>query len=104
MSSKAGRFLTRWPFLMFGLVTFALFLLDEAIKPLQPTLGPLLRVLILPLWLMRTLEMIIGIGFWPGPVQLLIALPLLFLPYVLADLALALLRRHLGSARAHLLL
>ena len=49
---------------------------------------------------MRTLEMITGIGFWPGPAQVLIALPLLFLPYVLADLALAWLRRHFGSRAA----
>jgi len=97
MSSKAGRFVARWPFLTIGLATFALFLLAEAIRPLQAPLGPLLRVLIVPLWLMRTLEMIAGIGLWPGPAQLLIALPLVFLPYVLADLALGWLRRHIRS-------
>jgi hypothetical protein len=46
---------------------------------------------------MRTLEMIAGIGFWPWPAQALIALPLLFVPYLFADLALAWMRRHLGS-------
>jgi hypothetical protein len=96
MFSKSGRFIARWPFLTFGLATFALFLLGEAIKPLQAPLGPVLRVLIMPLWLMRTLEMIVGIGFWPGPAQLVIALPLLFLPYLLADLALGWARRYVG--------
>ncbi|MGH7468576.1 MAG: hypothetical protein ACRENP_11500 [Longimicrobiales bacterium] len=97
MSINPGRLLARWPFLTIGLVTFALFLLAESLPGFQTTLAPVLRILIVPLWLMRTLEMVVGMGYWPGPVQLVIALPLLFLPYVMADLVLAWLRRHFGS-------
>jgi hypothetical protein len=83
-----GSFLRNWPFLVLGLVTFGLFLALEASGEPPRFLVAVLRVLIVPLWLMRTLEMILGIGYWPGPLQLLIALPLLFLPYVSADLLL----------------
>lgn len=61
----------------------------------QVLLGAL-RVLILPVWLMRTLEMLLGIGSWPVPLQLTVALPLLFLPYALADYALS--RRNIDRA------
>ncbi len=86
-------FLRSWPFLSLGVLTFGLFLAVEAFgEPLRP-LVPVLRVLVVPLWLMRTLEMVVGIGSWPGTLQLLIALPLLFLPYVAADLLLRAARR-----------
>ncbi len=86
-------FLRTWPFLSLGVLTFGLFLAVEGIgEPLRPAV-PALRVLIAPLWLMRTLEMVVGIGSWPGPLQLLVALPLLFLPYVAADLFLRSARR-----------
>ena len=86
-------FVRAWPFLILGFLTFGLFLALEGLgEPLRPLL-PVLRVLIVPLWLMRTLEMVAGIGYWPGPLQLLIALPMLFLPYVAADLLLRSARR-----------
>lgn len=88
----------RWPFLTFGLITFALFLLAEAIPRFQDALAPILRILIMPLWLMRTLEMVVGIGYLPGWIQLFSALPLLFLPYVAADLVLGRLRRRAVNA------
>ena len=86
-------FLRTWPFLTFGLLTFGFFLAVEGFgEPLAPLL-PALRVLIVPLWLMRTFEMLVGIGYLPGPVQLVVAFPLLFLPYVAADLLLRWARR-----------
>jgi hypothetical protein len=88
--------LRRHPFLTVGLATFGLFLLVEAIPgaiQAAPVVIQILRVLIVPLWLMRTLEMIVGMGTWPGIVQLLVALPLLFAPYVLADWVHARVRR-----------
>jgi hypothetical protein len=100
------RLVSRHPFLLFGLLTFGLFLAIETTGDAFPetalgaALISALRVLIVPLWLMRTLEMVVGIGWWPGPLQLVVALPLLFLPYVLADLLLARLRRR-GAHPAH---
>jgi hypothetical protein len=82
----------RHSFLIVGLATFGLFLLVESIPasvPRPPLVIPILRVLIVPLWLMRTLEMMVGMGTWPGILQLTVALPLLFAPYVLADWVLA---------------
>ena len=87
-------FLRTWPFLTLGFVTFGLFLAVEGFGPERlGQLVPALRVLIVPLWLMRTLEMLVGIGSWPSPLQLIVALPLLFLPYVAADLLLGWARR-----------
>ena len=86
-------FLRTWPFLSLGVLTFGLFLAVEALgKPPWPLL-PALRALVAPLWLMRTLEMVVGMASWPGPLQLFVALPLLFLPYVAADLLLRSARR-----------
>ena len=81
-----GSFLRNWPVLSIGVVTFGLFAAVEAFGEPPQFIMPALRVLIVPLWLMRTLQMVVGIGSWPGPLQLLVALPLLFLPYVAADL------------------
>jgi hypothetical protein len=76
-----------------GLLTFALVLALEVFRePLRP-LVPLVRVFSVPLWLMRTLQMLVGIDSWPGPLQVVVALPLLFLPYVAADLLLQRARR-----------
>jgi len=44
-----------------------------------------MRVMIIPMWVMRDLEMLLGMGGWPAAVQLVIALPILFAPYLLAD-------------------
>jgi hypothetical protein len=99
------RLTRRHPFLLIGLLTFGLFLALEAAGDTvrESTLGAValsaVRVLIVPLWLMRTLEMIVGIGSWPAPLQVLVALPLLFLPYVLADAGLARLWRRAERAR-----
>ena len=96
---KVSSFLQTWPFLSLGLVTAALFLAVEGFGERVAPLIPVVRVLIIPLWLMRTLEMIVGIGFWPRPLQYLIALPLLFAPYVAADLLLRQVRRCLVKHR-----
>jgi hypothetical protein len=96
---------TRWsrqhPFLIVGLATFGLFLLVESVSSLArvaPVATQILRVLIVPLWLMRTLELIIGVDSWPGIIQFVVALPLLFAPYVLADWVLARIRAHRASS------
>ena len=90
---KLGAFLRRWPFLSLGLVTAGLFLAVEGFgEPVEPLI-PVVRILIIPLWFMRTLEMVVGIGSWPAPLQYLIAIPLLFTPYVATDLLLRQLRR-----------
>ena len=95
-------FLRAWPFFSVGLLGVGLYLASWGLgEPLRP-LAPVLRVLVAPLWLMRTLEMAAGMGTWPGPLQVLVALPLLFLPYVAADLLLRSARRrraaHAGLA------
>ena len=90
---KVRSFLRTWPFLTVGLLTAGLFLAVSALGEPAEFLIPVLRVLIIPLWLMRTMEMIVGIGSWPMPLQYLIALPLLFVPYVTADLLLGHFRR-----------
>ena len=81
---RLGHFVARWPFLCLGLLTFGAFLAVEAYGMPRGMQQPL-RLLIVPLWAMRTLQMLVRIGYLPGPFQLLIALPTLFLPYVLAD-------------------
>lgn len=88
-----GRFVWHWPFVTLGLATFALFVAAEALNGAAGPLQPALRVLIVPLWFMRTLEMVVGIGSWPWPLQLPVALPLLFVPYAAADLCLNWIRR-----------
>jgi len=79
---RAGRMVARWPFMCLGLVTMLGFLLSGH---LPSGLAELFRVLIVPMWLMRTLQMLVGIGSLPDPAQLLVAVPLLFLPYAGAD-------------------
>src|SRR5688500_18751430 len=59
---KLGAFLRSWPFLSLGLVTVGLFLAVEGFGERVGFLIPVVRILIMPLWLMRTLEMIVGIG------------------------------------------
>jgi hypothetical protein len=90
---KLGAFLRSWPFLSLGLVTVGLFLAVEGFGERVGFLIPVVRILIIPLWLMRTLEMIVGIGSWPSPLQYLVALPLLFTPYIATDLLLRQVRR-----------
>jgi hypothetical protein len=81
----------RYPFLLLGIATFGLFLATGLVSDAAKTseLGRMvvtvLRVLIVPLWLMRDLEMLLGFGNWPGAVELVIGFPLLFAPYILAD-------------------
>jgi hypothetical protein len=97
--AKALRF---FPFITFlGIVTLVLFLLVEWAGPelqetaLGQTLVSMLRVLIIPLWLMRTLVVMGGgaiFGFGGGSFPVLfniLTVPVLLLPYVLADVALA---------------
>ena len=88
---KADAPVKRYPFLLLGIATFGLFLsaglVSDAAKTseLGRTVITVLRVLIIPLWLMRDLEMLLGFGNWPGPVELVIGFPFLFAPYILAD-------------------
>jgi hypothetical protein len=96
---KVSSFLQTWPFLSLGFVTAGLFLAVEGFGERVEPLIPVVRVLIIPLWVMRTLEMVVGIGSWPMPLQYLIALPLLFMPYVAADLLLGQVRRRVFRHR-----
>ena len=74
---------------MIGLATFGVFLVVESMPHVHPAVLSILRVLIAPLWLTRTLQMMVGMGTWPVIAQLIVALPLLFAPYLFADWALA---------------
>ena len=88
---KGYSFVKRHSFLLLGIATFGLFVVmgiaSDAAKAsgVGHSIIDVLRVLIVPLWLMRDLEMLLGMGGWPGPLQLLVALPILFAPYFLAD-------------------
>lgn len=93
------RWLQRHPFLTLGLATFALFVLVESIPAVgTAVVMQFLRVLVIPLWLMRTLEMMVGMGTWPEILQLIVAMPLLFAPYVLADWVLTRVRARRASS------
>ncbi len=89
MSSVVRRF----PFLTVGLLTAGLFLLTAGANNVAGDaavvrgLTAIVRVLIIPMWLMRDLEMILG-GRLPFAVPLFVDLPLLFTPYLVADLVL----------------
>lgn len=82
---------SRHLFLFLGLLTSGLFLVletaSEAAKasPAGEVLVGVMRVMIIPMWLMRDLEMLLGMGAWSLSLQLVIALPILFAPYLLAD-------------------
>jgi hypothetical protein len=88
---RAYAVVKRYPFLLLGFATFGLFLAtglaSDAAKTseLGRMVATVLRVLIIPLWLMRDVEMLLGFGNWPGPVELVIGFPFLFAPYILAD-------------------
>ena len=104
MMLAANRRMRSWvrrhPFLLIGLATFAFFLVVESVPSTvrdAPVAITILRVLVAPLWLMRILEMMLGMGTWPGIAQFLVALPLLFAPYVLADWVLARIRTRRAS-------
>src|SRR5688572_29166517 len=99
VSPRMKSWLRRHPFLTLGLATFALFVLVESVPAVRTAVViQVLRVLLVPLWLMRTLEMMVGMGTWWGILQLIVALPLLFAPYVLADWALARVRTRRASS------
>jgi hypothetical protein len=74
------------------------FLLGESGK-LPSALGDIVRILIVPMWLMRAAQMLVGIGSLPDAVQLFIAVPLLLLPYAGADWLLWRMRRRAHSHR-----
>ena len=92
------RAVVRRPFLSLGILTFTALLAVEAFA-MPPALRGVLRVIIVPLWLMRTLEMVVGVGSLPGAIQLVVALPALFLPYAAADWLLWRARRRWDSGR-----
>jgi hypothetical protein len=105
---NANSFIKRHPFLVLGIVTLGLFVATETMSDTAKGSGlgviiiNLFRVLIVPMWLMRTLEMLLGMGGWPMPLQLLVALPILFAPYVLADYLLQKVRGHgRGQSPSH---
>jgi hypothetical protein len=83
---SARSFFLRWPFVCVGLATAVAFVAVEMATAPPPLAVAILRVFIVPLWLMRTIEMVVGMGDWPRALDLIIGIPLLFAPYVLADL------------------
>lgn len=96
MAAKVLRF---FPFFtLFGLLTFALLLVVQAIGPeVRETasgqlLVTVLRVIIIPRWVMTTLVVIVGgalFGFGGGSFPIwydILTIPVLFLPYILADI------------------
>jgi hypothetical protein len=99
LTRHVRRSVIRRPFLCLGLFTFAAFLSVEVFG-MPPALAAPLRALIAPLWVMRTIEMFLGLGYLPGPAQFVLALPLLFLPYVAADWLLGRARRRHRAHRA----
>jgi hypothetical protein len=88
-------------FIFFGLATIALFLVVGVSgtgfgdTSLGQSLMPVLRVLIFPLWLMRTLMVMVGgviFGFGGGSFPIwydVLTIPVLLLPYLVADFVLA---------------
>ena len=88
------RFVRNWPFLCLGFLTLGLFIGVEAMgEPARTTLVgealvAIVRVLVVAMWLMRYLELFLGMGRLPQVFQLLVAVPLLLAPYVAADLSL----------------
>ena len=87
-------FVRRSPFLLLGVIALVLFLTDalEQSAP-SPNAGSRIvhhgiRVLIAPLWLMRTLEVAIGMADYPPALHYGVALPLLLTPYALVDMLL----------------
>jgi hypothetical protein len=98
----------KYPFFLLGVATFGLFLAAGSISDAAKTseLGRVvigvLRVLIIPLWLMRDVEMLMGMGRWPGAIELVVGFPFLFAPYILADYVLSRARTGLlSSLRSH---
>jgi hypothetical protein len=96
MTTKVFRF---FPFFtLFALLTFALFLIVQAMGPeVRETasgqvLVNVLRVIIIPRYLMTTLVVIIGgaiFGFGSGSFPIwydILTIPVTFLPYILADI------------------
>jgi hypothetical protein len=76
----------RWAWTAVGLATAGLFLLAERFLDPTSLLAIPLRWLVVPLWLMRLVEMGLGLARLPEAWQLAIGLPLLFLPYVGMDI------------------
>jgi len=102
------RILRSHPFLLVGLLTYAMFLTVEALpaethaSPVVRAAMPVMRVLIVPVWLGWVVVTIISIQLFgthtsPGALRVLRLLQLMagFAPYVLAD---ALLRRRRAAA------
>jgi hypothetical protein len=103
--AKVFRFFPLFPFFtLVGLLTLALFLLQAAIGPevrgtaFGQIIIIVLQVIIIPLWLMRTVVVIIGVvlfGFGGGSFPIwydILTVPVLLLPYILADVLLAKIR------------
>ena len=91
-------------FTLFGVLTLAFFLLLQWLGPevretaFGQVLVSLLRVLIIPRWLMTTLVVMLGgalFGFESGSFPVwynILTVPVLLLPYILADIILAKIR------------
>jgi hypothetical protein len=84
--TRLGSLLRRWACTALGLVTAALFLLAEGFLHPSSLLAVPLRWLIVPLWLMRYVQVWLGLASWPWALQVAVGLPLLFLPYIGADM------------------
>lgn len=96
-----SRLMRSWPFTFLGLFTIVLFLVAEALDrggreiPHVEALHGLLRVIIIPIWLMRYAVVAVGgmlFGFSEGkgfPIWYeILTVPILLLPYIALDLIL----------------
>lgn len=98
--SRKSPFMRRvgtWPFTLFGLFTLAVFVaIGLSGSPGAGSFGPLLRVLIIPIYVMRLV--VVGVGgmlfgqSFPVWYEIL-TLPVLLLPYMALDGTLMLMRR-----------
>ena len=75
-------FIRRHPFLTLAVPTALGFI---AVEAGATWLAPTVRILIMPMWLIRTIEMALGFGALPTWFNWAVGLPLLFLSYLAFD-------------------
>ena len=85
------RFIARWPFSLFGALSALAMLIVGSFNPFGLAQNPLVRVIIIPAYLVHVIELAIGLRFLSPSPDLM--LPLLILPFVGLDLLFAKSRR-----------
>jgi len=82
------RFVTRWPFASFGILSALVMFVVGSLNPFGLAGNALVRAIVIPAWVVRSAELAAGLRFVPVPLQVL-TLPLLILPFALVDVLLA---------------